>query len=70
MPEPRDYYQLLPPTRVESRGELIELIAHSLQSRLPTLMPATARLVAEEILRGFKHAGLRIARARGSVLPQ
>jgi len=64
MPEPRDYYQVPPPARVESRGELVDLIAHALQARVPALMPATARAAAEAVLRDFKLAGLRIARPR------
>ncbi len=64
MPEPHDYYQVSPPARVESRGELIDLIAHAFQARVPSLMPAIARAAAENVLRDFKLAGLRIARAR------
>ncbi len=69
MPEPRDYYQVPPPTRIESRGDLVDLIAHALQMRVPALLPATARQAAEAVLRDFKLAGLRIARSRARARP-
>jgi hypothetical protein len=69
MPEPRDYYQVAPPQRIESRGDLVDLIAHALQARVPALMPSTAREAAEHVLRDFKLAGLRIARRRARGRP-